>query len=154
MAKASLPNFSSCRKICSLPNCNRKHKGRGYCEKHLYRVNLYGDPYTVKLNRDDPVARFWPEPFGLHSCDTPSCVRPSHIRAGTAIENSADMVARGRARCPRGERCRQAKLTVADVKIIKRRLSEGALMTDLAREFGVSDSNIRLIKIGRNWRHV
>ena len=32
----------------------------------------------------------------LHSCDTPACVRPDHLRPGTRRENSQDMISRGR----------------------------------------------------------
>lgn len=32
----------------------------------------------------------------LHSCDTPACVRPDHLRPGTARDNAQDMLARGR----------------------------------------------------------
>ncbi len=32
----------------------------------------------------------------LHSCDTPACVNPDHLHAGTLRDNSAEMLARGR----------------------------------------------------------
>lgn len=34
----------------------------------------------------------------LHDCDTPSCVRPSHLFAGTPLDNTRDMMRKGRAR--------------------------------------------------------
>ena len=40
-----------------------------------------------------------PVPAGkmiLHSCDNPPCCEPTHLRPGTAADNSADMVSRGR----------------------------------------------------------
>lgn len=32
----------------------------------------------------------------LHSCDTPACVNPTHLRVGTKMENSQEMIQRGR----------------------------------------------------------
>jgi hypothetical protein len=32
----------------------------------------------------------------LHSCDTPSCVNPDHLREGTMAENNAEAMAKGR----------------------------------------------------------
>lgn len=34
----------------------------------------------------------------LHRCDTPACVNPNHLYAGTARQNALDMSLRGRAR--------------------------------------------------------
>ena len=34
---------------CSLPDCNEKHCGLGYCNKHYLRFKKYGDPYQTKF---------------------------------------------------------------------------------------------------------
>lgn len=40
----------------------------------------------------------------LHRCDTPACVRPSHLFVGSKAENNRDMVVKGR-HVPGGTRC-------------------------------------------------
>ena len=57
--------------------------------------------------------------FICHTCDTPNCIAIDHLFAGTAADNIADMVAKGRhssqrkTECPRGH-------TLDDAYISKR----------------------------------
>jgi hypothetical protein len=39
-----------------------------------------------------------PDVVIMHTCDTPACVRPDHLRAGTQADNLADMRDKGRDR--------------------------------------------------------
>jgi len=55
---------------------------------------------------------------------------------------------------PRGSAHPKAKLTEATVKIIKRRLSDGASLAELGRAYGVTYMTIRQIKCGATWQHV
>lgn len=111
-----------------------------------------------------------PIPVGMlvmHTCDTPTCVRPDHLRLGTNTENTRDMLAKGRAqtgpahyskRRPelvlRGERHGQARFTTDQVRDVRRRHETGTSMYRLAKEYGVSDTAIKHIVERRNWRHV
>lgn len=49
----------------------------------------------------------------LHSCDNKPCCNPAHLRWGTAKENSADMIAKGRGRY--GVNYRQSNLETTQI---------------------------------------
>lgn len=103
-----------------------------------------------------------PIPSGLvvlHSCDTPSCVNPDHLRLGTVLENVRDMDAKGRrvnVGVPpppaRGEANPRSKLKVADVRDIRDAFRAGASKRSLAARFGVSRAVVAGIVTGRSWR--
>jgi hypothetical protein len=61
---------------------------------------------TVRAHRFSYEEANGPIPSGLqicHSCDNPRCVRPDHMRVGTALDNSRDKWSRGRgSRAPQG----------------------------------------------------
>jgi hypothetical protein len=88
-----------------------------------------------------------------HRCDVRACVNPAHLFLGTPAENARDMRAKGRDR--RGEKHGSAKLTLMQVRQIKRLVAEDRMyMSEIAREFGVSETTIRAIKTKRTWRDV
>ncbi len=91
----------------------------------------------------------------LHKCDVRLCCNPSHLYLGTVVENSADMVARGRQarnRLP-GERHPMAKLTAAQVAEIRRLYATGAFTQKrLGERFGVKQANVSLIVRGAHWK--
>lgn len=89
-----------------------------------------------------------------HRCDNPPCVRPDHLFLGTRAVNMADCVAKGRLNSARGERASKAKLTAEKVNEIRARLARGATDQGLATEYGVSDTSIRMIRLGWTWRHL
>jgi hypothetical protein len=84
----------------------------------------------------------------LHSCDTPACCNPRHLRIGTQADNIKDAVARGRN--PRGERHGNARLTAAQVDAI--RCARGRSQRALAADFGVSRITIRRVLARQTWR--
>lgn len=105
--------------------------------------------------------------FVLHRCDNPPCVNPAHLWLGTARDNSADMVAKGRAasgdrhpmvyrpelRRP-GELNSSARITAADVREIRERFARGESQRVLAIEFGLTKSYLGQITRGERWKHL
>lgn len=97
----------------------------------------------------------------MHSCDNPSCVNPSHLSAGTMLENTQDMIKKGRKvvgvnpdnKPPsfRGAAHPRAKIseeTAREIKNSKERRSE------LIKRLGVTTSTVKSIKSGRTWKHL
>jgi hypothetical protein len=86
-----------------------------------------------------------------HRCDVRACVNPDHLFLGTAADNARDMAEKGRNRL--GEQHGSAKLTAKQVRRIKAMLAEDRMyVSEIAREFGVSETTIRAIRAGKTWR--
>lgn len=99
-----------------------------------------------------------PLPVGLevrHLCPggaDRACVRWSHLASGTSLSNRADAMREGTV--PRGDRHHNAKLTAADVRIIRDRLAGGVTQSTLAEAYGVDQTTISHILHGKVWNHV
>jgi hypothetical protein len=100
----------------------------------------------------------------LHRCDNPSCCNPAHLFLGTQEDNVADMVSKGRQRSAspgrsggvlspcKGTKNGRSKLTTQQIEIIRGRASAGEKLARIARDFGVSDTQVRRIHLGHQWR--
>ncbi len=90
-----------------------------------------------------------------HTCDNPPCVNPSHLFIGSYSDNLVDMVSKGRANRPKGERSPFAKMTDEGVLAARAAYAEGgALQKDLAEQYGVSKTAMRRILIREKWAHI
>jgi hypothetical protein len=99
----------------------------------------------------------------LHRCDNPPCVNPDHLFLGTPADNTADMMAKGRASVgalhamqtihtrARGERQGRAKLTSDKVRAIR---ADTRLMRIIAADYGVCLSVICEIRQRKSWAHI
>lgn len=93
-----------------------------------------------------------PRPPGLeasHTCGNGRCVNPRHLVWEAPKPNHARRVEHGTA--PRGARNPAAKLTAADVAVIRQRVAAGEKQAVIAREFGVIPATVNHIIKGRNW---
>lgn len=97
---------------------------------------------------------YWPEPYGLHSCDNPPCCNPTHIFAGTPAENVRDMIAKGRRVLVCGEQHGNSKLTPETVRAIRAAVSLGELHHVVAVRYGVNQSTVTRITNRQKWRHL
>lgn len=110
-----------------------------------------------------------PVPHGLlvlHRCDVRTCCRPEHLFLGTAADNSADMVTKGRVRrdhslwhknpeTTRGENNPRAKLTDDQVRAIRElRRTVGLTYKEIGLRFGISKQTAWQVGEARRWRHL
>lgn len=110
------------------------------------------DKTTLRANRVSYELRYGAIPKGLwvlHHCDSPACVRPSHLFLGTQADNMADAASKGR--MARGPINGNAKLTERDVHNIRMALAKGETQKQIARCFGVRRQCISKIKTGERW---
>ncbi len=85
----------------------------------------------------------------LHRCDNPPCVNVNHLFLGTQSDNMKDAGRKGRMK--KGSAHHNAKISDADVVAIR---SSTGLQRDIAKKFGISRTNVSIIRSGKGWRHV
>lgn len=87
----------------------------------------------------------------LHSCHTPSCVAPDHLKQGTDAQNTQDKLDAVRQNSPKGENCHYSKLTEQDVLNIR---SSNLKQKNLADKFKVKTETISAIIRRLTWKHI
>lgn len=116
-----------------------------------------------------------------HKCDVRLCINEDHLFLGTRTDNMRDAKRKGRMssgdshraalkrrnfkydeehakrtreRVPRGSNHAFAKLTEPLVLEIRKWYKEGMSQHKIAKELGVTQSNISMVCAGRTWAHV
>lgn len=89
-----------------------------------------------------------------HICNNRKCQNPNHFKIDTHSNNLKYMVDTGRAVHPKGNECSFIKITENQVIEIKRRLLNGDMQKDIAKDYGISKQLVSSIKCGLCWRHV
>lgn len=76
----------------------------------------------------------------------------TNLRWATNSENTEDKRRHGR--MPIGERHHKAKITSADVLVIRRRCAAGERQKDVGRDFGLGQASVSSIVRHRAWAHL
>lgn len=115
----------------------------------------------IQVHRLAFELEYGPIPRGLfvvHSCDVRKCTNPAHLSLGTAANNTADMMSRGRQRfgkAKRGEENTATHLMEFDVRYIRAIAATGIVsQKGLAREHDVTQSAISAIVTRKAWGHL
>jgi hypothetical protein len=127
------------------------HVWIGTVDSHGYgRISFKHKNWLV--HRLSYILKYGEIPDGVkacHKCDNPLCINPDHLFLGTQAENMDDMFSKGRGAV--GAAYKRSELTdelVLRIKIDKR------TQLEIAKDYGVSRTNISAIKTGRAWSHV
>ena len=86
-----------------------------------------------------------------HHCNIRLCVNPEHLFIGTHTDNMKDASKKERLGKIKGSEIVQAKLTEAQIPAIRK---DPRSEKYIARDYGVSKSNIGFIKRRHTWKHV
>lgn len=116
--------------------------------KHKNGYGKFGmNGSTALAHRVSYELHLGPVPKGMlvcHRCDNRACINPEHFFLGTHRDNTGDMTSKGR----HG----MAKLSEADIRAI--RAASGIRQVDLAKQFGVGQAQISVIRRGENWHNI
>ena len=135
-------------------------------DKDGYGVAWDGKRSGLKAHRFAWELTNGPIPAGLsvlHHCDTPACIRPSHLFLGTSADNNADKAAKQRAPRQRGELCGTHKIDTETVHQIRRLYASGVKKSyatgnltqrAIGERFGISQTQVGRIVRGTRWGHI
>jgi hypothetical protein len=137
-------------------------KGYGYWHVAGRRVYAHRYVWTITFGKIPESL------FVCHHCDTPSCVRPSHLFVGTAKDNMTDMWRKGRGptgarhgsqthpeSIPRGQRIFGVKLTEDIVRSLREEYAVGGIsITRLAAKWNLSRSLVAHVIMREAWKYV
>jgi hypothetical protein len=130
------------------------HVWRGYKDEDGYG-SFRLDQQTCTTAHRAAYLFFHGDPDGRvvrHKCDNPPCVNPDHLELGSALDNVADAVKRGRRSPQDGENNHASKLTQTQADEIRSRYATEKISQQmLADEYEVSQVTVSLIVRNKIW---
>lgn len=92
--------------------------------------------------------------FVCHKCDNRHCVNPDHLFLGTCLQNTLDMLSKGRPFNHDGTHNAHSKLTNDQVIKIRALCAEGKTKSEVGRMFEIGSSQICKIVSRKSWKSV
>ncbi len=87
-----------------------------------------------------------------HTCDNRTCVNPDHLFLATGVENTQDMVNKGRAN--KGSNRPNSILTESVIPDIRQRRISGESVISIAKFYNVHRDTIYAVLYNETWEHV
>ena len=148
-------------------NAKTKKRNNGCWEWQGYLASGTGYGVMSVGNRPKGVHRVayelnhGPIPKGMcvcHTCDNRKCIRPDHLFLGTKADNLEDMRAKGRQAKGKkvsnpGSTNGNSRITEDDVRKIRQQYEDGVAQVELARRFGIDQTNVSCIVRRVTWKH-
>lgn len=140
---------------CWLWTAGTTSAGYGKIKLEKMRVDQAAHVMSYELANGDIPDDLWV----LHTCDTPACVNPNHLYAGTSKDNVRDMHERKRwgrhdPDANRGHRNPVSRLTLEQALEVKRRIASGEPNTVIAADYDIHHSTVSAIKRRKIWCHL
>lgn len=119
--------------------CHLAPNAKGYCPVGIGGRNgiKFRAHRLVYIVRKGPIS---PDLMALHTCDRRNCIQPDHIYAGTAAQNTVDMMERGRN--SNGDGSKEEALKIETAKRIRLLLGLNLSNREIARRLYLSPSTI------------
>ncbi len=150
---------------CWLWKRGRQSAGYGVMTTGTERKQTLAHRIACEIEHGPPTED---RPNALHSCDTPACCNPKHLRWGSQRHNTEDAIKRERASMPpknvsyrrydtqpKGAAVWNQSLTEAQVREIWRlHIAGGMTRKAIAEAVGGGIHPVRDVIRGKSWRHL
>lgn len=87
----------------------------------------------------------------MHTCDTPRCINPAHLRIGTQLDNIRDRVLKGRNGACRGDDAPWSKMNSEAVKRLREDFARGRNRNEISQAYGISKTQMYRIAYKESW---
>lgn len=120
--------------------------GKGYGSIYIERKQWYSHRLAFVLCK----GAVNPGNVVMHSCDTPLCVFPPHLKQGTCRDNNHDAMRKNRTQ--HGVKHHNAKYNPPFARRVVKLLNSGRSGKEVAAIVGCSKQTVSKIKLGKLWR--
>lgn len=154
-------NFGNVKRIIELPNSPPAGllspiKSRAYMSVSLMGVSMGKKRKRIPIHELVLNAFIGPKPTKNHEAahwdGNGSNNNITNLRWATHKENHADNLRLNRT--ARGNRLPHTKLTESDVIHIRHLCKNGFIQRSIAKAWGITQSSVSSIYIGKNWQHI